>query len=112
LKLITTIADEANIEIDKLRQIGDTLRDHEPKIIAVLAIAKDDKITVMAACGKDAVAKGVKAGDIIREVTKICGGSGGGKPEFAMGGGKDASKLKEALEAVDGIVVEKITNSK
>ena len=59
-------------------------------------------------CGKEAVAKGVKAGDIIKSVTAICGGKGGGKPDSAMGGGNDVSKLDEALAAVESFVAEKI----
>ena len=108
LKVITTIIDDADVDIEKLRHIEDTLRDWEVGIVAVLAAVKDDKITIMAACGKHAVEMGVKAGELIREVTKICGGSGGGKPDFAMGGGKDVSKLKETLDAVDSFVKEKL----
>ncbi|MCL2821024.1 MAG: alanine--tRNA ligase [Oscillospiraceae bacterium] len=108
LKIITTIIDDANVDVDKLRQIEDTLRDLELGVVAVLAAVKDDKITIMAACGKIAIEKGIKAGELIREVTKLCGGSGGGKPEFAMGGGKDASKLKETFDAVDKFVINKL----
>ena len=108
LKVITAVIDDATVDIDKLRQIEDTLRDWEAGIVAVLAVVKDGKITIMAACGKVAVEKGVKAGELIREVTKICDGSGGGKPEFAMGGGKDATKLKATLDAVDDFVKEKL----
>jgi len=108
LKVITTIIDDADVDIDKLRQIEDTLRDWETGIVAVLAAVKEEKITIMAACGKYAIEKGIKAGDLIREVTKICGGSGGGKPEFAMGGGKDLSKLRDTLDAVDMFVKEKL----
>ena len=53
---------------------------------------------------KDAVEKGIHAGKIIKEVTAICGGSGGGKPDMAQGGGKDASKIDEALSSVEEIV--------
>jgi len=108
LKVITAVVDDADIDIDKLRHIEDTLRDWEVGIVAVLAAVKDDKITIMAACGKVAVERGIKAGELIRDVTKICGGSGGGKPEFAMGGGKDANNLKPALDAVDNFVKEKL----
>ena len=100
LKVITTIIEDTAVDVDRLRQIEDLLRDWEAGVVAVLAAVKDDKITIMAACGKAAVEKGVKAGDLIREIAKLCGGSGGGKPDFAMGGGKDASKLRDALDAV------------
>ena len=93
---------------DKLRQLGDYLRDKDENIVAVLAAVNDDKITFLASCGKNAVAQGVKAGDIIKHVTKLCGGSGGGKPDSAMGGGKDVLKLDDALAAVDDFVVAKL----
>ena len=108
LKIITSIIDDVDVDIDKLRHIEDTLRDWEVGIVAVLAAVKDEKITIMAACGKHAIEKGIKAGELIREITKVCGGSGGGKPEFAMGGGKVVGKLKDALNAVDMYVKEKL----
>lgn len=58
--------------------------------------------------GREAVAKGVRAGDIIRSITAIAGGKGGGKPDSAMGGGNDPAKLGEALAAVEKLVEEKI----
>ena len=108
LKVITTIIEDVNVDIEKLRQIEDTLRGWEEGVVSVLATVSNDKVTIMAACGKIAVEKGVKAGDLVRETSRLCGGSGGGKPDFAMGGGKDASKLREALSAVDNYVIEKL----
>jgi len=93
---------------DKLRQLGDYLRDKDESVVAVLAAVNEDKITFLASCGKSAIAQGVKAGDIIKHVTKICGGSGGGKPDSAMGGGKDLLKLDDALAAVDDFVASKL----
>ena len=92
---------------DALRQMGDTLRGKCDAIVAVLASVADGKLTFAAACGSAAVAKGVKAGDIIRTVTAICGGKGGGKPDSAMGGGTEIGKLDEALKAVPAFVEEK-----
>jgi len=106
LKVLT--ATVADADANRLRQMGDMLRDKAANIVAVLAAINDGKITFLAACGKDAVAKGVKAGDIIREVTPICGGKGGGKPDSAMGGGTDVVKLDDALAAVDNIVSAKL----
>ena len=100
--VVTSVIESANSE--KLRQLVDSLRDLEPGVVAVLASVDGEKIMIVAACGKTAVEKGIKAGDLIREVTKICGGSGGGKPDFAMGGGKDKDKLNVALDAVSTIV--------
>ena len=74
----------------------------------MLSCVNDDKITFLAVCGKDAVAKGIKAGDLVKQVCTICGGSGGGKPDSAMGGGKDALKLDDALASVDDFVASKL----
>ena len=93
---------------DNLRKIGDFLRDKDESIVAVLAAVRDGKITFHSVCGKAAVAAGVRAGDIIRSVTAICGGKGGGKPDSAMGGGTDTLKLDDALAAVDDFVAGKL----
>ncbi len=92
----------------KLRQLGDVLRDKDPHVAAVLATQVGEKLTILAVCGKEAVKAGVKAGDIVKQVCSCCGGSGGGKPDSAMGGGKDASKLPEALEGVCCFVESKL----
>ena len=91
----------------KLRQMGDVLRDKDSAVVAVLASAAGEKVTFLAVCGKDAVKAGVKAGDIVKHVCSCCGGNGGGKPDSAMGGGKDASKLTEALASVEGFIASK-----
>ncbi len=96
------------VEVPDLRKMGDFLRDKEPKVVAVLCAVNGEKISFLAVCGKEAVKAGVKAGDIIKSVTKLCGGSGGGKPDSAMGGGKDSSKIKEALASVEGFVAGKL----
>ncbi|MBO6039857.1 MAG: alanine--tRNA ligase [Oscillospiraceae bacterium] len=93
---------------DEMRRIGDFLRDKDDHIVAVLSTVKGEKITFLAVCGKAAVASGVRAGDLIRQVCSVCGGKGGGKPDSAMGGGNDVSKLNDALKAVEGIVSEKV----
>jgi len=97
-----------NADAGKLRQIGDTLRDKAPNVVAVLSTVSDDKITFLAICGKDAVAKGLRAGELVKQVCTVCGGSGGGKPDSAMGGGKDVMKLDDALAIVDDFVASKI----
>ncbi|MCL2227409.1 MAG: alanine--tRNA ligase [Oscillospiraceae bacterium] len=108
LKVITKTLSGENADADKLRHIGDTLRDWEEDVVSVLAVVNDGKITIAAACGKAAVKKGIKAGDLVREAAKLCGGSGGGKPDFAMGGGKDSSKLQEALSAANELIRQKM----
>ena len=92
----------------KLRQMGDVLKDKDAAVVAVLASAAEDKVTFLAVCGKDAVKAGAKAGDIVKHVCTICGGKGGGKPDSAMGGGKDATKMDEALNAVAEFVGTKV----
>ncbi len=89
---------------DALRQMGFMLRDKEENSVAVLCGEVDGKVTIAAACGKKAIEKGLKAGSIAKEVAAVTGGSGGGKPDFAMAGAKDASKVDEALEKVKEII--------
>jgi alanyl-tRNA synthetase len=76
--------------------------------VAVLASASGEKVTFLAVCGKAAVKSGVKAGDIVKHVCTVCGGNGGGKPDSAMGGGKDATKVDNALALVDDFVASKV----
>jgi alanyl-tRNA synthetase len=79
--------------------MGDFLRDADGAVAAVLASVTGDKLTFLAVCGKEAILRGVRAGDLIKTVTAAAGGSGGGRPDSAMGGGRDPGKLKEALDA-------------
>ena len=92
----------------KLRQMGDMLRDKDANVVAVLSSVNEEKITFLAVCGKNAIAKGVKAGDLVKHVCTCCGGSGGGKPDSAMGGGKDVTKVDNALALVDDFVNSKM----
>ena len=106
LKVLTV--NVPNADAGKLRQIGDQLRDKASNVVAVLSAVNEDKLTFLAVCGKDAVAKGIRAGDLVKQVCGICGGSGGGKPDSAMGGGKDVLKLDDALASVDDFVASKL----
>ena len=98
----------AGADAQKLRQMGDLIREKDPSVVAVLASVKDNKPAFLAVCGKDAVAKGIKAGDLVKKVCTTCGGSGGGKPDSAMGGGKDLNKVDDALALVDDFVASKL----
>ena len=102
LKVITITNGPVNAA--DIRKMGDQLKDRFPNIVAVLAATAEDKATMLAVCGKNAVARGIKAGDLIKNITKICGGSGGGKPDSAMGGCKEILKLDDAMAAVDDFV--------
>ncbi|MCI9474142.1 MAG: alanine--tRNA ligase [Flavonifractor sp.] len=102
LRVLTATVPEADGA--KLRQMGDALRSKADNVVAVLASINGEKITFLSSCGKEAIAKGIKAGDIIKQVSAIAGGSGGGKPDSAMGGGKDPLMVDNALAMVDNFV--------
>ena len=102
LKVITITNGPVNAA--DIRKMGDQLRDRFPNIVAVLAATAENKATMLAVCGKNAVARGVKAGDLIKTITRICDGTGGGKPDSAMGGCKNLLKLDDAMAAVDDFV--------
>ena len=97
-----------DLEANDLRKMGDFLRDKDPDVVAALATIKDQKVTFVCVCGKNAVAAGVKAGELVREISAIAGGKGGGKPDSAMGGGTNVLKTDDALAAVDDFVAKKI----
>ena len=104
VRLITAEVEVSNPS--ELRSMCDTARDNGADIVAVFAGVNKEKGTLnfACACGADAIKLGAHAGNIVRETAKIAGGSGGGKPDSAMAGAKDASKADEALAAVDSIV--------
>ena len=102
LKVVTVSRE--NMEANDLRKLGDFLRDRNPNTVAVLSTVNGEKVTLLAVCGKNAIAHGIKAGDIIRSIAPIVGGKGGGKPDSAMGGGTDVLKVDDALAAVDDFV--------
>jgi alanyl-tRNA synthetase len=93
-----------NTTPDELRKMADTVKADNSDVVAVFASVNGEKLTFCAACGKDAISKGAHAGNLVREIAKITGGNGGGKPDSAMAGGKDAAKLQEALDAVANTV--------
>ena len=102
VKVITAVLE--NSGADTLRQISDKIRDKSADYISVLAGINDGKATLACSCGKDAVKSGAHAGNIVRETAKLAGGSGGGKPDYAMAGAKDISKINDALSQVESIV--------
>ena len=89
---------------DALRSMGDDIKTKGDNVVAVIAGINGEKANIVAVCGKDAIAKGVKAGDVVREVAKLAGGGGGGRPDSAMAGCKDVSKLAGAMEKASDIV--------
>ena len=102
LKLCT--ADLGNAGVEAARALGDKLRDKDPSAVAVLAIHDGAKLNFIACCGSDAVKAGAHAGRIVGAVAAVCGGKGGGRPDSAMSGGSDVSKVPEALKAAKDIL--------
>ena len=89
---------------DALRSMGDDVKTKGDNVVAVLAGVNGDKANFVAVCGKGAIAKGVKAGNLVKEVAKIANGGGGGRPDSAMAGAKDITKIDEALSKAEEIV--------
>ena len=107
-KLHVVTAKVKDLDANALRQLGDVLRDKDSSVVAMIASVNGDKITLQCVCGKDAVCDCVRAGDIIKSVAPIISGRGGGKPDSAMGGGTDLSRIDEALAAVEKYISEKV----
>ncbi len=97
IKLATAQLD--GIDAGELRKMSDTIKAENADTVVVLAAVNGEKLTFCAACGKTAIENGAHAGNLVREIAKICGGNGGGKPDSAMAGGKDTTKVAEALNA-------------
>ena len=89
---------------DTLRSMMDKLRDKEPNAVGALIGTDGSKTTLAVGVGKNALARGLKAGALVKQIAAIAGGNGGGKPDFAMAGIRDTSKIDDALNAVEGIV--------
>jgi alanyl-tRNA synthetase len=92
-------ADVKGLDMNALRTMGDQLKDKVADSIVVLASGEGDKVSFVVMCSDAAVKKGAKAGDIVKAAATVCGGGGGGRPNMAQAGGKDASKIGEALTA-------------
>ncbi len=95
---------------ETLREIGDALRQRVGSGVLVLGAVIDDRPSFVAMVTHDLTERGLHAGDIIRQVATVTGGGGGGRPELAQAGGKDASRLDEALAEVERLVRERLTS--
>ena len=89
---------------EALRGMCEKIRDKAPNVVSALVGSTDGKISLVVCCGKGAQDAGLKAGALVKQIAVIAGGNGGGKPDLAMAGLKDATKIDEALNAVPGIV--------
>ena len=96
------------MSVNEMKALADSAKSQMNNGVIVLAANTDGKITFIAMAMKEAVKQGVHCGNIIKELTAICGGRGGGKPDMAQGGGKDAMKIDDALARVDELVTEMI----
>src|SRR5579883_1514506 len=94
---------------DELKSIGDALRGKLGSGVGLLASAADEKVQLVCVVTDD-LTKKISAGKIIGEVAKLLGGSGGGRPNMATGGGKDVAKIGEALQQVKPIVERLLSN--
>ena len=102
LKLVTARLDGTTP--DELRKMADTVKADNANTVAVLCAVNGEKLTFCVACGKDAVTNGAHAGNLVKEIAKLCGGNGGGKPDSAMAGGKEVSKVDDALNSALNIL--------
>ena len=87
-----------------LKEFAETLRNKMNGGIVAVANETGDKVTFVVACGKDAISAGYKAGDLVKKAAVVCGGNGGGRPDMAQAGGKDVTKIDEALKTVTAAI--------
>ena len=102
VRIITAVLEDTAPDV--LRSMGDRIKDKAPNAVAVLAAVNDEGGSFICVCGKDAVAAGAHAGNIVRKVSELTGGKGGGRPDSAMAGMGDMSKAGEAIEAAGDII--------
>ncbi|MFT9077177.1 alanine--tRNA ligase [Ethanoligenens sp.] len=100
------------MDVDALRMITDRVRESDAQAVIVLASIAGGKVVFAAACGKDAVKNGAHAGNLLRTAAKIAGGGGGGRPDSATAGGRDVSKIAEALQSVENTLADVNTPAK
>jgi alanyl-tRNA synthetase len=98
------IARVPSARLEILREMADFLRDKLKSLVLVLGSVDEDRPVFLAAVTPDLIAKGYDAGKIVREVAKVTGGGGGGRPNLAQAGGKDKAKLDEALRVAKGLI--------
>jgi alanyl-tRNA synthetase len=98
--------------VDSMREMSDWVRDRLGSSFVVLGAEVNQKPLLVAAATPDVVARGGHAGKVVGQVARLVGGGGGGRPDFAQAGGKDTSRLKEALASVRDLVREQIDEAR
>lgn len=93
-----------DMDVNSARTLCDTIKEKCEDAVIVIAVLNEGKLTFASACGKAAIKRGCHAGNIVREVAKVAGGNGGGRPDTAMAGGKNAEKAEEAVAIVKDLV--------
>ncbi|MFC2087977.1 alanine--tRNA ligase [Calditrichota bacterium] len=94
-----------NLSLDQLKEIGDNIREKSKNTVALIGTKNENKLTFVCTVSDDLIkTKKLKAGDLVREVAKVAGGGGGGKPHLATAGGKDANKFDQAMEKIQALL--------
>lgn len=93
-----------NMDMNDLRSLGDEIKNHIQSGVIVLASVYGNKVFFVSIVTDDLIDRGLHAGNIIREVAKVTGGGGGGRPDMAQAGGKDSNKVSKALELVENLI--------
>lgn len=94
--------------MDELKDLADALKANHPELVIALAAATEGKVYWVVSVADTLVKKGIKAGDLVKTLAQKTGGNGGGRPQFATAGGKDAARIDEALQSVNAWVEEKL----
>jgi len=103
-KVRLAVMKSGDMDVATARKACDKLKDAHPDLVTVIAVSADGKLNFVCTCGKDAVASGAHAGNIVKKMGELTGGNGGGRPDSAVAGGRDASKLEAALAELEGFV--------
>ena len=110
---VKTLVKKVHVEnMEALRALGDKMRDKVGGVVVLASELADGKISILTMAAKDVVEKGIHSGNIAKEVAKLCGGGGGGRPDMAQAGGKDATKLDAALSAAAEIIKKQLEKKK